>query len=122
MWPGTDFPQEHLDFLSAKGIDIQGIQRADGPTFRWGGRYHASMNRRDTLFTELGVFENFEPKLPEAYRDSELVFLANIHPSLQLTRARADQVSAVRRDGYDELLDRGNLRRAASDARARRWT
>ncbi len=82
---GTDFPQEHLDFLSAKGIDIQGIQRADGPTFRWGGRYHASMNRRDTLFTELGVFENFEPKLPEAYRDSELVFLANIHPSLQLT-------------------------------------
>ena len=81
---GTDFPQEHLDFLSARGIDIQGIHRADGPTFRWGGRYHASMNRRDTLFTELGVFENFEPKLPEAYRDSELVFLANIHPSLQL--------------------------------------
>ncbi len=81
---GTDFPQEHLDFLSARGIDIQGIHRADGPTFRWGGRYDASMNRRDTLFTELGVFENFEPKLPEAYRDSELVFLANIHPSLQL--------------------------------------
>jgi sugar/nucleoside kinase (ribokinase family) len=82
---GNDFPQEHLDFLEGRGIDVAGIHRADGPTFRWGGRYHESLNRRDTLFTELGVFEDFEPKLPEAYRDSELVFLANIHPSLQLS-------------------------------------
>ncbi len=95
---GSDFPQEHLDFLAAKGVDIQGIHRADGPTFRWGGRYDASMNRRDTLFTELGVFEHFDPELPEAYRDSELVFLANIHPSLQLRvleQARAPRFAAM---------------------------
>lgn len=95
---GSDFPQEHLDFLAAKGVDIQGIHRANGRTFRWGGRYHRSMNRRDTLFTELGVFENFDPKLPESYRDSELVFLANIHPSLQLSvleQARAPRFAAM---------------------------
>ena len=48
---GNDFPQEHLDFLEGRGIDVAGIHRADGPTFRWGVRYHESLNRRDTLFT-----------------------------------------------------------------------
>jgi len=80
---GDDFPAEHLDFLAARGIDIAGIAREPGRSFRWGGRYHESLNDRDTLFTELGVFEAFDPTLPESYLDSEYVFLANIHPSLQ---------------------------------------
>jgi sugar/nucleoside kinase (ribokinase family) len=80
---GDDFPAEHLDFLAARGIDITGIAREPGRSFRWGGRYHESLNDRDTLFTELGVFEAFDPTLPESYLDSEYVFLANIHPSLQ---------------------------------------
>jgi sugar/nucleoside kinase (ribokinase family) len=80
---GDDFPDEHLEFLAARGIDISGIVREPGRSFRWGGRYHESLNDRDTLFTELGVFETFEPTLPESYLDSEYVFLANIHPSLQ---------------------------------------
>lgn len=81
---GSDFPREHLDFLGEAGIDLEGVATAEGPTFRWGGRYDASLSRRDTLFTELGVFEHFDPSLPERYRDSEFVFLANIHPTLQL--------------------------------------
>jgi sugar/nucleoside kinase (ribokinase family) len=80
---GNDFPEEHLEFLRSRGIDLDGVYRADGPTFRWGGRYHESMNQRDTLFTELGVFEGFDPELPQHYRDSRFVFLANIHPTLQ---------------------------------------
>ncbi len=89
---GRDFDRAHLDFLASRGIDISGIYTADGPTFRWGGRYHASMNQRDTLFTELGVFDGFDPSLPESYRDSRYVFLANIHPDLQL--AVLDQARA----------------------------
>lgn len=81
---GSDFPPEHLDFLGAAGIDLEGLCTAQGPTFRWGGRYDASLSRRDTLFTELGVFEHFDPSLPDRYCDSEFVFLANIHPALQL--------------------------------------
>ncbi len=95
---GHDFPQEHLDFLASRGIDISGITRADGPTFRWGGRYHDSLNRRDTLFTELGVFADFDPELPESHRTPDLVFLANIHPSLQLRvleQARAPLFTAM---------------------------
>ncbi len=95
---GNDFPQEHLDFLASRGIDLTGVYSADGPTFRWGGRYHESMNQRDTLFTELGVFESFDPKLPESYLDSDWVFLANIHPSLQLgvlEQVRAPKFTAM---------------------------
>ncbi len=95
---GHDFPQEHLDFLASRGIDISGITRADGPTFRWGGRYNDSLNRRDTLFTELGVFADFDPELPESHRTPDLVFLANIHPSLQLRvleQARAPRFTAM---------------------------
>lgn len=81
---GSDFPDAHLEFLRAHGVDTQGIYRSEGSTFRWGGRYRESLNERDTLFTDLGVFDGFNPDLPEAYHDSEYVFLANIHPSLQL--------------------------------------
>lgn len=81
---GDDFPPEHMEFLVSRGVDTAGIYREQGPTFRWGGRYHESLNQRDTLFTELGVFEGFNPRIPEEYRGSEFVFLANIHPQLQL--------------------------------------
>jgi len=81
---GEDFPPEHLEFLGSRGIDISGIYSAPGRTFRWGGRYHASLNSRDTLFTELGVFETFKPELDAHQRAAEFVFLANTHPALQL--------------------------------------
>lgn len=80
---GTDFPQAHLDYFRSRGADIEGIQMVEGKTFRWGGRYHLDMNTRDTLYTELGVFADFHPTVPEHYRSAPLLFLANIHPSLQ---------------------------------------
>ncbi len=95
---GSDFPDEHLDFLRSHGVDTRGIYRSQGSTFRWGGRYSKSLDERDTLFTDLGVFEGFNPNLPEAYHDSEYVFLANIHPSLQLRvleQARAPRFTAM---------------------------
>jgi sugar/nucleoside kinase (ribokinase family) len=95
---GDDFPEEHVKFLASRGLDLAGLQRVPGRTFRWGGRYRASLNERDTLFTELGVFEHFDPKIPAAYRDSEWVFLANIQPRLQRTvleQTRAPRFSAM---------------------------
>ncbi|HEU5369641.1 MAG TPA: PfkB family carbohydrate kinase [Ktedonobacterales bacterium] len=80
---GTDFPTEYLDYFRSRGADIDGIQMVEGKTFRWGGRYHLDMNTRDTLYTELGVFADFHPKVPEHYASAPIVFLANIHPSLQ---------------------------------------
>lgn len=81
---GRDFPQEHLDLLAASGLDLEGLQVADGRTFRWGGRYGYDFNARDTLFTELNVFADFDPEIPPAFQDSGHVFLANIAPRLQL--------------------------------------
>jgi sugar/nucleoside kinase (ribokinase family) len=81
---GDDFPDEHVELLASKGIDLAGLERVVGPTFRWGGRYRYDLNERDTLFTDLGVFADFHPKLPPAYRQADQVFLANIHPQLQL--------------------------------------
>lgn len=82
---GGDFPKQGLDDLKAHGVDLEGLDvKADGKTFRWKGSYHANMNGRDTLDTQLGVFETFEPKLPEAYVESDYLFLANIVPALQL--------------------------------------
>src|SRR5215471_13893008 len=80
---GNDFPQEHVDFFRRRNIDTSGLQVMEGKTFRWGGRYHLDMNTRDTLYTELGVFADFHPTVPESYRSTPVVFLANIHPSLQ---------------------------------------
>ncbi len=82
---GEDFDPAHLEFLASRDIDVSGISRVPGRTFRWGGRYSDSMNQRDTLFTELGVFEGFDPELQPLHRESPYVFLANIHPSLQLS-------------------------------------
>ena len=81
---GDDFPAEYRQQLSARRIRLEGLQTVPGATFRWGGRYHLDMNSRDTLFTELGVFGDFAPSIPDVYRGAEIVFLANIQPGLQL--------------------------------------
>lgn len=81
---GTDFPSEHRTLWEKMGIDLAGLQTAEGKTFRWSGVYEANMDNRRTLLTELNVFEKFSPELPEAYRDAPYLFLGNIAPELQL--------------------------------------
>ena len=81
---GTDFPSEFLDTWKNMSIDLEGLQTVEGKTFRWGGVYHENMDNRDTLFTDLGVFETFSPELPEDYQEAPYLFLGNIHPGLQL--------------------------------------
>lgn len=86
---GGDFPQEHLDFLAARGVGLEGLEQIqDGKTFRWGGDYTSDLNAATTLFTDLNVYGDFNPKLPEAYKDTPYVFLANINPELQLNVLR----------------------------------
>jgi len=80
---GEDFPQAHLDFLKGRGVDLEGVTREKGRTFRWKGRYGWQLNEAETLDTQLNVFQTFSPKIPESYRDSKFVFLGNIHPELQ---------------------------------------
>ena len=81
---GSDFDRDDLKFLEKRNVNFDGMQVEEGETFRWGGRYHKNMNQRDTLFTYLNVFESFSPRIPEQYKDSEYIFLANIDPELQL--------------------------------------
>ncbi|WP_299098346.1 PfkB family carbohydrate kinase [uncultured Winogradskyella sp.] len=81
---GGDFPQEYLDLLANRNIDIEGVEIVkDGKTFFWSGKYHNDMNSRDTLVTELNVLEHFNPIVPENYKDSEVVMLGNLHPLVQ---------------------------------------
>ena len=82
---GDDFDESFLGELSSRGVDIQGVEKiAGGKTFRWRGRYAQDLLSRETLDTQLNVFESFKPKLPESYRDAQFVLLGNIHPALQL--------------------------------------
>ena len=81
---GSDFPHEHLDFWRSRPINLEGLRIEEGSTFRWIARYHMDMNSRDTLDTLLGVYAGFHPSIPASYRASELLFLANIQPELQL--------------------------------------
>ncbi len=81
---GSDFDASKISFLKKRGVDLEGLYMESGKTFRWGGRYYEDMNKRETLFTYLNVFERFQPRIPEHYRQSEYVFLANIDPELQL--------------------------------------
>jgi sugar/nucleoside kinase (ribokinase family) len=85
---GEDFPGQYMDELRVHPIDLAGLRRVPGETFRWGGRYHLDMNTRDTLFTRLGVFADFAPDIPPNYRSSPILFLGNIHPQLQLNVLR----------------------------------
>jgi sugar/nucleoside kinase (ribokinase family) len=80
---GKDFSAEHEAVLTRRGIDTQGIERSNGLSFHWTGSYSGNMDEAKTLGTDLNVFETFEPKIPEAYKDSEYLFLANIDPVLQ---------------------------------------
>ena len=83
---GGDFPQDYLDYLADQNIDVSGVEVVkDGKTFFWSGKYHNDMNSRDTLVTELNVLENFEPKVPESYKDSDVVMLGNLHPLTQIS-------------------------------------
>ena len=83
---GDDFPDAFMDTLkSFEGLDLAGLEVRDGSkTFRWGGKYHEDMDQRDTLFTDLGVLEEAPPAVPDSFKDSELVFLANSHPMVQI--------------------------------------
>ena len=83
---GGDFPQDYIDLLISRDIDVSGLEIVEwGKTFFWSGRYHNDMNSRDTLVTELNVLETFSPRVPEDYRDSEVVMLGNLHPAVQLS-------------------------------------
>jgi len=92
---GNDFPVEHIDFLKARGIDTAGLQIVDGRTFRWEGFYEYDLNQAHTVDTQLNVFEHFKPELPEKFRQTEFLFLANIDPELQL-----QVLSQVNEDAY----------------------
>jgi sugar/nucleoside kinase (ribokinase family) len=81
---GTDYPVEKLEPLRRRGVDLAGLERADGPSFRWRGRYRHDLSAAETLETHLGVFSRFSPKIPEQFRRAPFVFLANIDPRLQL--------------------------------------
>ncbi len=98
---GEDFDPAHLAFFRSRGIDLAGLQQVPGRTFHWAGRYEANLNVRTTLRTELNVFEAFDPVLPEAYRRSSYVLLANIHPSLQLKVL--DQMAQPKFVGLDTM-------------------
>jgi sugar/nucleoside kinase (ribokinase family) len=91
---GEDFLPKHEAVLTDRGVDTRGIERAPGLSFHWTGAYAGNLSEAQTLGTDLNVFERFEPKIPEAYRDSEYLFLANIDPVLQ-ARVRS-QMTDVR--------------------------
>ena len=91
---GEDFPQQHVAFLKSRGIDVAGLERRPGATFRWKGEYSHQLNEAHTLDTRLNVFETFRPKIPEAYRSPDVLFLGNIDPELQL-----DVLQKVERPG-----------------------
>jgi sugar/nucleoside kinase (ribokinase family) len=81
---GEDFPTEHIAFLEQRGVDVEGLEVADGETFRWEGYYEYDLNQAHTVDTRLNVFETFKPRLPERYREAKFLFLANIDPDLQI--------------------------------------
>ncbi len=83
---GEDFPQEYLDLLTARNIDVSAIEIVKGgKTFFWSGRYHNDLNSRDTLVTELNTLGDFQPKVPENFKDAEVVMLGNLHPLTQIS-------------------------------------
>jgi sugar/nucleoside kinase (ribokinase family) len=87
---GEDFGADHESVFDGRDVDLAGLERAPGKTFFWSGKYHDNLNDRTTLATDLNVFANFRPQLPESFRKSQFIFLANIDPTLQ--RSVLDQV------------------------------
>jgi sugar/nucleoside kinase (ribokinase family) len=95
---GMDMPLDAYDFLAQRGVDLTGLQRSGGNTFHWAGRYDYDLNETQTLVTELNVYADFSPVLPEQYQESSHVFLANIHPQLQgnvLEQARSPELTML---------------------------
>jgi sugar/nucleoside kinase (ribokinase family) len=88
---GDDFTAKHEEVFRGRSVDLAGLERAQGKTFFWSGKYHDNLNDRTTLATDLNVFAEFRPKLPESFRKSQYIFLANIDPTLQ--RSVLDQVT-----------------------------
>ncbi|MGH7349512.1 MAG: PfkB family carbohydrate kinase, partial [Candidatus Rokuibacteriota bacterium] len=82
---GRDFPEGHLQTLGARGVDLAGVERRAGESFRWKARYSYDLVSRETLETRLGVFAEFRPQIPPQFRDARFVFLGNIDPELQLS-------------------------------------
>jgi sugar/nucleoside kinase (ribokinase family) len=110
---GEDFPKKYIALYRKHGVDLTGLQVEPGKTFHWSGEYEVNMNNRRTLLTELGVFEQFTPHLPEAFKQSPFVLLANIAPSLQhhvldqMARTKfvmADTMDLWLNIAFDELL------------------
>ena len=130
---GDDFPASEFDFWKSRGIDSEGVQRVAGKTFRWSGEYAWDMNTRETRSVALNVFEHFRPALPESYRESDFVLLANIAPGLQshvldqMKRPRfviADTMDLwieIARGDLDALLPRVDLL-ILNDSEAREFT
>ena len=98
---GDDFAQEDVDLLTGRGIDLEGLERVPGKTFYWAGVYSPDMNDRTTLTTDLNVFADFKPKLPESYRAAPYLLLGNIQPELQ--RSVRAQMNGVRFVGGDTM-------------------
>jgi sugar/nucleoside kinase (ribokinase family) len=98
---GEDFSPEHENVLKKRGVDTRGIERAAGKTFRWGGSYAENLNEAKTNFTDLNVFEKFQPRIPNEYEDTEFLFLANIQPTLQANVRR--KMNGVRLTGCDTM-------------------
>ena len=82
---GNDFPKKYWNLYNQFGINIDNVEVKDGTTFRWGGKYSDDYNSRDTLFTDLGVFENYTPIITESLYESKFIFLGNIHPDMQIS-------------------------------------
>jgi sugar/nucleoside kinase (ribokinase family) len=141
---GSDYPLERLGFLRNRGVDLSGIERAEGESFRWAGRYTHDLSAPETLETRLGVFAEFHPRIPEAFRAPELLFLGNIDPVVQwevleqVERPRLVACDTMNywidgsRNALLRLLERvdilivndGEIRQLAGDAnlvRAARW-
>lgn len=105
---GTDFPQEHIDLLASKGINLEGLEQVEGKTFRWTGHYHDDLNVRDTLETHLNVFETFEPKLPPVAQEAPYLFLGNTHPAIQLMTLEQSRHKFVALDTMNLWIDIAN--------------
>jgi sugar/nucleoside kinase (ribokinase family) len=103
---GEDFTAENENVLKARGIDTRGLERAKGLTFHWGGEYGENVNEAKTKFTDLNVFENFNPQIPKEYADSDYLFLANIQPALQSqVRDKMPNVKLVGGDTMNLWID-----------------
>src|SRR5260370_33913450 len=98
---GDDLGAEQENVLKKRGVDTRGIERAAGKTFRWGGIYSDNLSEAKTTFTDLNVFEKFQPRIPKEYEDTEFLFLANIQPTLQADVRR--KMNGARLTGCDTM-------------------